>query len=179
LQPLALPARLYTKLLLTAATKPQHCHVLPSIYVDTTDPEYLITPTKRCKRALVCLVSPILQAASTLTEQQIKEVGGSSEGLTWFQWSDLGPDKRPSLAVKYSNWDVTYASLCDALRQQQPDGLFGFSQGATAAALFLAALQTAQRQGKDLDVPLPKFCVVVRGGLNTPAIAAARHQASC
>lgn len=88
-------------------------------------------------------------------------MGGSSEGLTWFQWSDLGPDKRPSLAVKYSNWDTTYASLCDALRQQQPDGLFGFSQGATAAALFLAALQTAQRQGRDLDVPLPKFCLVV------------------
>jgi 7-keto-8-aminopelargonate synthetase-like enzyme len=109
------------------------------------------------------LVSPVLQAASTLTEQQIKEVGGSADGLTWFQWSDLGPDKRPSLAVKYSNWGVTYASLCDALRQQQPDGLFGFSQGATAAALFLAALQTAQRQGRDLDVPLPKFCVVVRG----------------
>jgi hypothetical protein len=104
-----------------------------------------------------------LQAASTLTEQQIKEVGGSSDGLTWFQWSDLGPDKRPSLAVKYSNWDTTYASLCDALRQQQPDGLFGFSQGATAAALFLAALQTAQRQGRDLDVPLPKFCIVVSG----------------
>lgn len=104
-------------------------------------------------------------AASTLTEQQIKEVGGSSEGLTWFQWSDLGPDKRPSLAVKYSNWDTTYASLCDALRQQQPDGLFGFSQGATAAALFLAALQTAQRQGRDLDVPLPKFCIVCAGFL--------------
>eukprot|EP00882_Tetradesmus_deserticola_P004885 GHRQ01005148.1.p1 GENE.GHRQ01005148.1~~GHRQ01005148.1.p1 ORF type:complete len:317 (+),score=116.84 GHRQ01005148.1:352-1302(+) len=104
-------------------------------------------------------------AASTLTEQQIKDVGGSTDGLTWFQWSDLGPGKRPSLAVKFSNWDTTYASLCDALRQQQPDGLFGFSQGATAAALFLAALQTAQRQGKDLDVPLPKFCIVCAGFL--------------
>jgi hypothetical protein len=112
---------------------------------------------------VVCDLLPTLQAASTLTEQQIKEVGGSADGLTWFQWSDLGPDKRPSLAVKYSNWDTTYANLCDALRQQQPDGLFGFSQGATAAALFLAALQTAQRQGRDLDVPLPKFCIVVSG----------------
>jgi hypothetical protein len=74
---------------------------------------------------------------------------------------DLGPDKRPSLAVKYAKWDVTYAALCDALRQHRPDGLFGFSQGATATALFLASLLTAQRQGKDLDVPLPKFCVVV------------------
>jgi hypothetical protein len=110
-------------------------------------------------------------------------VGGSADGLTWFQWYDLGPDKRPSLAVKYSNWDVTYASLCDALRQQQPDGLFGFSQGATAAALFLAALQTAQRQGRDLDVPLPKFCVVVRGCMSfmwhNVAVAGAQVLASC
>lgn len=74
---------------------------------------------------------------------------------------DLGPDKRPSLAVKYAKWDVTYAALCDALRQHRPDGMFGFSQGATATALFLASLLTAQRDGKDLDVPLPKFCVVV------------------
>ncbi|KAF6261144.1 serine hydrolase-domain-containing protein [Scenedesmus sp. NREL 46B-D3] len=104
-------------------------------------------------------------AASTLTEQQVAAMGGGADGLTWFLWSDLGADKRPSLALKYSNWDATYASLCDALRQQQPDGLFGFSQGATAAALFLAALQTAQRQGKDLDVRLPKFCVVCAGFL--------------
>jgi hypothetical protein len=74
---------------------------------------------------------------------------------------DLGPDKRPSLAVKYAQWDVTYAALCDALRSHKPDGLFGFSQGATATALFLASLLTAQRQGRDLDVPLPRFCVVV------------------
>jgi hypothetical protein len=26
------------------------------------------------------------QAASTLTEQQIREVGGRGDGLTWFQW---------------------------------------------------------------------------------------------
>jgi hypothetical protein len=58
-------------------------------------------------------------------------------------------------------WDDTYASLCEALRQHRPDGLFGFSQGATATALFLASLLTAQRQGRDLDVPLPKFCIVV------------------
>jgi cobalamin biosynthesis protein CbiD len=64
-------------------------------------------------------------------------------------------------AVKYSNWEETYRTLCSAMKQQQPDVIFGFSQGATAAALFLAALQTAQRQGRDVDVPLPKGCVVV------------------
>lgn len=132
---------------------------------------------------LSCPLS-VPQASSTLTEEQIKAVGGSSDGLTWFQWQDLGPDKRPSLAVKYSNWDQTYSSLCNALRQQPPDGLFGFSQGATAAALFLAALQTAQREGQDLDVPLPKFCIVVSQGwssrlavtlLNTAFTCPARH----
>lgn len=89
---------------------------------------------------------------------------GTPMELYWLFWwcrQDLGPDKRPSLAVKYSHWEVTYAALCDALRQHKPDGLFGFSQGATATALFLASLITAQRQGRDLDVPLPKFCVVV------------------
>eukprot|EP00879_Flechtneria_rotunda_P030937 GHRR01033694.1.p1 GENE.GHRR01033694.1~~GHRR01033694.1.p1 ORF type:complete len:233 (+),score=40.02 GHRR01033694.1:1498-2196(+) len=100
-------------------------------------------------------------AASTLTEEQVKELGGSSQGLTWFQWTDLRPDKRPSLAVKYSNWDQTYSTLCEAMKQHQPEGLLGFSQGATAAALFAASLQLAQRQGRDLDVPVPKFCIVV------------------
>lgn len=71
-------------------------------------------------------------------------------------------------AVKYSHWDDTYQTLCSAMKEQQPDVIFGFSQGATAAALFLAALQTAQRQGQDIDVPLPKGCVVVsRGGHNS------------
>lgn len=111
-------------------------------------------------------------AASTLTEEQVARFGGSQDGLTWFQWQDLGPDKRPSLAVKYAQWDVTYAALCDALRSHKPDGLFGFSQGATATALFLASLLTAQQQGRDLDVPLPRFCVVCAGFLpNDPQYA--------
>lgn len=29
---------------------------------------------------------PHTQAASTLTEEQVARFGGSSEGLTWFQW---------------------------------------------------------------------------------------------
>lgn len=120
--------------------------------------------------SFLLFLSPLIQAGSTLTEQQIRALGGSSSGLTWFQWSDLGPDKRPSLAVKYRNWEQTYETLCAAVRQQQPDGVFGFSQGATAAALFLAALQTAQREGRDLDVPVPKFCVVVRGYSKLPSI---------
>ncbi|PNH00415.1 Ovarian cancer-associated-like protein 2, partial [Tetrabaena socialis] len=40
-------------------------------------------------------------------------------------------------------WDVAQASLVAALREHQPDGLLGFSQGATAAALLLAHLAEA------------------------------------
>eukprot|EP00775_Hariotina_reticulata_P006901 gene6901-7117_t len=116
-------------------------------------------------RVEFCFQDAPFHAASTLTEKQISELGGGSNGLTWFQWQDLGPDKRPSLAVKYSHWDDTYRTLCSAMKEHQPDVIFGFSQGATAAALFLAALQTAQRQGQDVDVPLPKGCVVCSGFL--------------
>jgi hypothetical protein len=118
------------------------------------------------------------------------------------------------MAVKYANWDAAYDALCGALRRQQPDGLLGFSQGATAAALFLASLLAAQvcvrarcwrracavssaatgaacwhvathththtpprchmpslcappchampqREGRDLDVPMPQFAILV------------------
>ncbi|KAF8055937.1 dfr1 [Scenedesmus sp. PABB004] len=118
-------------------------------------------------RAQFVFLDAPFAAASTLAPSQLAELGGDAAGggLSWFCWSDLGPDKRPSLAVKYSRWDETYAALCAALREQRPDGLLGFSQGATAAALFLAALRTAQRDGRDLDVPLPKFCIAVAGFL--------------
>jgi hypothetical protein len=49
------------------------------------------------------------------------------------------------------------------LQKHQPEGLFGFSQGATAAALFLAHLKQQQREGGDLLVPKPKFAILVGG----------------
>lgn len=104
-------------------------------------------------------------AASTLTEEQLRRFGGSGEGLSWFCWQDLGQSGRPSQAVKYSRWDEAYASLCDALRATQPDGLLGFSQGATAASLFLASLKLAQQQGRDLDVPMPRLAIMCAGFL--------------
>lgn len=50
------------------------------------------------------------------------------------------------------------------LRQHRPDGLFGFSQGATAAALLLAQLKRRQANGLDLDVPAPRFAILVSPG---------------
>jgi hypothetical protein len=45
--------------------------------------------------------------------------------------------------------------------QARPDGLLGFSQGATAVALFLAQLAQEQAAGRDRAVPLPRFAVMV------------------
>jgi len=47
------------------------------------------------------------------------------------------------------------------LRQHAPDGVFGFSQGATAAALLLARLRERQAGGRDLDVAVPRFAILV------------------
>ena len=51
------------------------------------------------------------------------------------------------------------------LQEHPQEGVFGFSQGATAAALFMAQLAQQQREGKDLHVPKPKFAVLVSGWL--------------
>lgn len=101
-------------------------------------------------------------ASSTLTEERLQQLGGGNGGLTWFQWQDLGQDDRPSLALEYKNFDTTYKAVCTALQQHQPEGLFGFSQGATATALCLAQLVADQRAGRQLDVPVPKYAIMVR-----------------
>ena len=60
------------------------------------------------------------------------------------QWSDLEPGTRPSRAAHYSGWEASQAAIQAALEQHAPiDGLLGFSQGATATALFLAHAQRA------------------------------------
>lgn len=51
-----------------------------------------------------------------------------------------GAQARPSQAQRYHGWDLTTAVLDQALREHAPvHGLLGFSQGATAAALYMAA----------------------------------------
>lgn len=69
------------------------------------------------------------------------------------QWSDLEPGTRPSRAAQYSGWAASQAAIAAALEEHAPiDGLLGFSQGATAAALFLAHAQLpADEQATDAE----------------------------
>ena len=91
----------------------------------------------------------------------------------------MEPGTRPSRAAHYSGWAASQAAIQAALEQHAPiDGLLGFSQGATATALFLAHAQRAA------DEPQPeqpqsqllgglRFAVVVAGFLPRDASYAA------
>jgi hypothetical protein len=109
------------------------------------------------------------QAADAVTPEQLAQFGGGSGGLTWFKWRDAAPGKRPSQSTQYQDFEATYECMASGLRRHSPDGLLGFSQGATAAALLLAQLAERQAEGRDLDVRPPRFAILVRGG------AGARH----
>lgn len=55
-----------------------------------------------------------------------------------FHWDNEG---LPNKAVRYRGWEQTEETLHKALEEEAPiDGVVGFSQGATAAALFAAGL---------------------------------------
>jgi hypothetical protein len=94
------------------------------------------------------------------------------------RWTDLEPDMRPSRAAHYSGWDASQAAIQAALDVHAPiDGLLGFSQGATAAALYLAHTQprdALQRRQDQL-----RFAVIIAGFLPRDATyAAALRQGS-
>ncbi|KAI8465446.1 MAG: alpha/beta-hydrolase [Monoraphidium minutum] len=110
------------------------------------------------------LDAPFL-AGDHLSAAQLAEMGGSPSGRTWFKWADMAPGKRPSQSTQYEDFDITYEAMADGLRAHAPDGIFGFSQGATAAALLLAQLQRRRSNGLDLDVPLPTFAILCAGFL--------------
>ncbi|PRW45017.1 Glucose-induced degradation 4 [Chlorella sorokiniana] len=79
----------------------------------------------------------------------VAESGGDSsqQGRSWWQWSDLEPGTRPSRAAHYSGWPASQAAIRAALEEHAPiDGLLGFSQGATATALFLAHARLPEQQ---------------------------------
>ena len=65
----------------------------------------------------------------------------------------------------YSGWETSQIAISQALQQHGPvDGLLGFSQGATAAALYLAHVEAAaegseEEKGSDL----PRFAVLIGG----------------
>ena len=67
------------------------------------------------------------------------------------QWSDLEPgSQRPSRAAHYRGWEASRQAIEAALAEHAPiDGLLGFSQGATAAALFLAGAHPAEGEAAD------------------------------
>ncbi|KAL4518337.1 hypothetical protein Ndes2526A_g01226 [Nannochloris sp. 'desiccata'] len=95
------------------------------------------------------------------TEQDVAESGGStaSEGRTWWQWTDLDPGTRPSRAASYTGWSASQEAIHAALEQNWPvDGILGFSQGATAAALYLSH---ASRGGNNINIP--RWAVLIGG----------------
>lgn len=68
----------------------------------------------------------------------IESAGIVEGGRSWWLWEDIAVDSRPSKAAKYSGWEASYNAIDEAVSQNKADVLLGFSQGATAAALYLA-----------------------------------------
>lgn len=61
-------------------------------------------------------------------------MGGNGQGRSWWRWKDTD---RPSSSTQYVGWDVSQDVITRAIQQHGPiDVLLGFSQGATAAALY-------------------------------------------
>ncbi|BDA48958.1 Esterase OVCA2 [Coccomyxa sp. Obi] len=94
-------------------------------------------------------------------EAEIRAAGGTGDHpRAWWTWEDLNETKRPSKAAKYSGWEASVEALEAALISNHPiDGILGFSQGATAAALFLAGLRNGSLPSA------PRFAVLVSGFL--------------
>jgi predicted esterase len=95
------------------------------------------------------------------TEQDVIDSGGSTivDGRTWWQWTDLEPGTRPSRAASYTGWSASQDAIHAALEQNWPvDGLMGFSQGATATALFLAHASRGENSSN-----IPPWAVLIGG----------------
>jgi hypothetical protein len=75
-------------------------------------------------------------------------------------------------SCRYSGWEHTLHSvLVPALRQHQPDGVLGFSQGAAATALLLSSLESAQSSPDGDEAlkacPRPRYPALPCGSLGT------------
>lgn len=85
------------------------------------------------------LDAPFPATPAAAADQQANDAVEGSQGRSWWQWTDLDPGTRPSRAAHYSGWEVSQAAITAALQEHAPiDAILGFSQGATAAALYLA-----------------------------------------
>jgi len=103
-------------------------------------------------------------AIDASTEATDKFSGASTDGRTWWQWRDKEPLLRPSKSYEYSLWDDSVAAISAALRELWPiDGLLGFSQGATAAALWLA--QAHGSGNSEIVSHTPRWAVIIGGFL--------------
>eukprot|EP00040_Diaphanoeca_grandis_P006162 m.36242 g.36242 ORF g.36242 m.36242 type:complete len:242 (-) comp17304_c0_seq2:61-786(-) len=84
---------------------------------------------------------------------------GVAPPLSW--WMLGGDAQRPSDTQEYSGFDKTYDQLVSVLKKEKPDGLLGFSQGASTIGLLLARLKS---QDPELLTSI-KFTVCVGGFL--------------
>mmetsp|Transcript_6014 Transcript_6014/g.15745 ORF Transcript_6014/g.15745 Transcript_6014/m.15745 type:complete len:250 (+) Transcript_6014:139-888(+) len=102
---------------------------------------------------------------SDVSDEVVASAGGQSAGRSWWAWEG---GERPSQSATYKGWEPSLEAITAAMAAEAPvDGLMGFSQGATAAALYLSGLQDAGQQ-------MPRFAILVGGFLpRDPAYAAA------
>jgi predicted esterase len=110
------------------------------------------------------LASQSSQGPQQASEEAADESGTEAvgQGRSWWQWQDQGENGRPSRAYTYSGWDeVTREYLIEAIREHQPQGLLGFSQGAAAIGLLLSDLPEDLRAG----VARPSFAIMISGFL--------------
>ena len=97
--------------------------------------------------------------------------GGRPGGRSWWLWNDTQDTARPSKAKQYTQWNESLTTIAEALKEHAPvDGIFGFSQGATVIALFLAQCPLQQ---SELNY-LPKFAIFVGGFMPRDAQVADR-----
>lgn len=121
----------------------------------------------KSRAEFVFLDAPYLAQAAN--EQEVREAGGGEAGRSWWEWRDVEPGTRPSRAAQYSGWEASQAAIAAALEEHHPiDGLLGFSQGATAAALFLSYTppqpQLQPHPCAPHPAPLPLRLAVLIGG---------------
>eukprot|EP00884_Botryococcus_braunii_P014639 jgi/Botrbrau1/23176/Bobra.0041s0027.1 len=85
------------------------------------------------------------------------DVEPGTSARAWWKWEDTDTAGRPSLSSHYTGWEQSLAVLMSQMVEHKPDGLLGFSQGATATALLLAHLSA-------INSPLmPRFAILVAG----------------
>lgn len=132
----------------------------------------------KSKAEFIFLDAPFLAAPEGPEPDAAAAEEAAPAGRSWWQWRDLEPT-RPSRAAQYTGWQASQDAIDAALRENAPvDVLLGFSQGATAVALFLAHQAPAPAPDSAAAASL-RLAVVIGGFMPRDeefagAIAAAR-----